>query len=249
MFKAVHLNVVRSEENQKNKILNDINFTFTKGKTYTILGKNGSGKTTLIKSLTKLLNKNTFHISGSVLWKNKNLLNLDILELQQVRRYEIRYVLQDLTANFDPLKKLKYYFDNSALTEQQITEQLKNFLLPKYDIISNLHSYEISGGMAQRFSLMLALSANPKLLILDEPTSAIDYTNINLVNLKLNEFRDLKGITLAVTQDINFARKISDEIAFLYEGELSNFKPTEEFFNNSSDTIQSSFINSYREMK
>ncbi len=106
-----------------------------------------------------------------------------------IRKTEIKYVLQDLTNNFDPLKKLKYYFEKSGIDENIISSDiLKSFLLPEYNIISKLYPYEISGGMAQRLSLMLAMLSNPKLLILDEPTSAIDYANINLIKIKLEDF-------------------------------------------------------------
>ena len=74
--------------------------------------------------------------------------------------------------------------------KRQFQQNLNEFLLPDYQTISNLYPYEISGGMAQRLSLMLAILPNPKLLILDEPTSAIDYANINLIKLKLIEFTE-----------------------------------------------------------
>ncbi|MCK7516378.1 MAG: ATP-binding cassette domain-containing protein [Ignavibacteriales bacterium] len=128
---------------------------------------------------------------------------------------KLNMFLQDLTNNYDPLKKLKYYFDIAGIDEKSIPIHLQSFLLPDYQTISNLHSYEISGGMAQRLSLMFAMLSNPKLLILDEPTSAIDYANINLIKLKLMDFKKTGGSVLIVTQDINFAKEISDQIAFL----------------------------------
>ncbi len=137
----------------------------------------------------------------------------------------------------------------SDFDKDYISEQLKSFLLPEYNIISKLHPYEISGGMAQRLSLMLSLLPNPELLVLDEPTSAIDYTNINLVNLKLKDFCTSSGSALVVTQDISFAKTISNEIAFLHGGKLSGFKLPEEFFNPLNNSVESSFIKSYEEMK
>lgn len=249
MFNVVQLNVSRDDGTEHIKVLNDINFSCDEGKIYTILGRNGSGKTTLVKAFTKLLNEDTFITSGEVLWQNKNLFSINITELQQIRKNKIRYVLQDLNNNFDPLKKIKYYLNKSGFNKDHISEQLKSFLLPEYKIISELHSYEISGGMAQRLSLMLALLPNPEFLILDEPTSAIDYTNINLVNLKLRDFCTAGGSALVVTQDINFAKKISDKIAFLHEGKLSEFRATEEFFNPAENGVESSFIKSYEEVK
>ncbi|MDP2366531.1 MAG: ATP-binding cassette domain-containing protein, partial [Ignavibacteria bacterium] len=156
MLKVDINNLIRRDSNGNVEVLHDIKFNIAEGKVYTILGKNGSGKSTLIKSLTNLLNENLFNVSGSVIWNGENIFLMSEDRLLKLRQKEISYVLQDLINNFDPLKKLKYYFDNSGFKLEIISEQLKSFLLPDYKTISQLHAYEISGGMAQRLSLMLA---------------------------------------------------------------------------------------------
>ena len=249
MVKVDLNNVIRRDLNGNVEVLKDIKFDIAEGKVYTILGKNGSGKSTLIKSLTNLLNENLFNVSGSVVWNGEDIFLMSEDRLLKLRRKEISYVLQDLTNNFDPLKKLKYYFDNSGFAEEIISEHLKSFLLADYKTISQLHAYEISGGMAQRLSLMFALLPNPKLLVLDEPTSAIDYTNINLVKLKLKEFTSNNNSALVVTQDIYFAKEISDEIAFLSNGSLSEFKSAETFFADVDDNNYSNFLKSFDMLK
>ena len=165
-----------------------------------------------------------------------------------IRKNEIRYVLQDLTNNFDPLKNIKYYFDISGLSEEPISKQLKELLLPDYKTISQLYPYEISGGMAQRLSFLFAILPKPKLIILDEPTSAIDYTNINLIKLKLDEHISLGNSALIVTQDIQFAERISDEIAFLANQTLTEFRTKESFFT-APDPSYLKFIETYNELK
>jgi ABC-type dipeptide/oligopeptide/nickel transport system ATPase component len=95
-----------------------------------------------------------------------------------------------------------------------------------------MYPYETSGGMAQRISLVLALSAQPGLIILDEPTSGIDVGIANLFLFKLKDFvSENNHSVLLVTQDIDFARKISNKIAWLSNGNLSEFKSVEDFFN------------------
>lgn len=230
-------------------IVEDISFYLNPGKIFTILGKNGSGKSTLIKSLTMLLDRRIYSTLGSVYWNSENIFQMNNERLLNLKKKEIRYVLQDLTNNFDPLKKLKYYFDKTGFSAEQISMQLKSFLLPDYDSISKLHSYEISGGMAQRLSLLLALLPKPKLIILDEPTSAVDYTNINLIKLKLKEFVATDSFALIVTQDIAFAKEVSDEIAFLQNGKLSEFVSTDSFFNLKSEDIHAGFLKSYYELE
>ena len=102
-----------------------INFTLNERKIYTILGKNGSGKSTLIKSLTGLLNNNVYKVNGNVFWFDENIFEMESSRLLALRKKEIKYVLQDLTNNFDPLKKLKYYFEKSELGEKAISTKLK----------------------------------------------------------------------------------------------------------------------------
>lgn len=249
MLKADIKKIILNNNNASRELLCNINFSLSDKKVYTILGKNGSGKSTLIKSLTGLLNKDIYKVDGKVFWHAKNIFEMENARLLSLRKREIKYVLQDLTNNFNPLKKLKYYFDNSDSDEKSLSTQLKSFLLPDYQTISNLHSYEISGGMAQRISLMLAMLPNPKLLILDEPTSAIDYANINLIKIKLVEFKQAGGSVLIVTQDINFAKGISDEIAFLHNNKLSKFIESTLFFNTAELKPYSEFLQSFKELQ
>jgi ABC-type dipeptide/oligopeptide/nickel transport system ATPase component len=237
------LTVLQNSHHQK--ILGNIFFDLGIGKIYTILGKNGSGKSTLIKSLTMLLNKNIYTTIGNVYWNNENIFQMNEERSLNLRKKEIRYVLQDLNNNFDPLKNIKYYFDKSGSTEEQISVELKNYLLPGYDSISNLHPYEISGGMAQRLSFMLALLPHPNLLILDEPTSAIDYSNVNLIKLKLKEIALNSDTALIVTQDIIFAKEVSDQIAYLDQGTLTEFVDVKSFFSESNSKKYQNFLSSF----
>ena len=249
MLKTHISKVILIYNNSDREVLRNINFCISKNMIYTILGKNGSGKSTLIKSLTGLLNNDLYKVDGKVFWFDDNIFEMKKERLLALRYSEIKYVLQDLTMNFDPLKTVKYYFDNSEMDEKSISVQLKSFLLPDYQTLSQLHSYEISGGMAQRLNLMLAMSQKPKLLILDEPTSAIDYININLIKLKLSEFKKIGGSALIVTQDISFAKEISDKIAFLHDNILSEFTDSVHFFKASDPSLHNTFLQSYKELQ
>jgi ABC-type glutathione transport system ATPase component len=237
------------DEESRQIILQNIKFDVEKGKIYSILGKNGSGKSTLIKSLTNLLPAAQYEIKGKVIFYETDLLHTSSETLQEIRKNKIRYVFQDVANSLDPLKKLKYYFHLSEAKREQIEEQLNFFLLPGYKKISDLHSYELSGGMAQRLLIVLALLANPDLIILDEPTSGVDYAVMNLILLKLKEFiKGKENSVLIVTQDINFARKSSDYIAYLSNGKLTNFLPPDEFILSTNDDEMKNFIQSYKEI-
>jgi ABC-type glutathione transport system ATPase component len=237
-----------SSDGKKN-ILQNINFEIEKGKVYLILGKNGSGKSTLIKSLTVLLPGNQYEVNGRVLIKETDLLNTSGEKLKEIRQNNIRYVFQDAVNSFDPLKKLQYYFDLSGINPIKIEQELFFFLLPTYKELSRLHSYELSGGMAQRLLIVLSLLANPDLLILDEPTSGVDYAVTNLILFKLKEFiKEKDKSVLIVTQDIDFAINSSDYIAFLSNGSLTGFLTPEDFMKSKSDDAMKKFIESFNEI-
>jgi len=246
---SVDINSVSILDVEKSRtILKDIKFDVDKGKVYTILGKNGSGKSTLIKSLTALLSADLYKVEGKILYDGSDILIASEEKLREIRKKHIRYVFQDAANSFDPLKKIKYYFELSNISPLKIEELLLFFLLPTYKKLSELHSYELSGGMAQRLLIVLALLANPDILILDEPTSGVDYAVMNIILLKMKNFvRDNDKSLLIVTQDINFALKSSDYIAYLSEGRLTKFCTANELLESPDERVNN-FINSFKEM-
>jgi ABC-type glutathione transport system ATPase component len=246
MLKVDIENITISNNNNTHLLLNNVNFELSKGKIYTILGKNGTGKSTLIKSLTMLLNENIFSVKGNIIWDKKNISECTADELLKIRKNQIRYVFQDAANSFDPLKTFQYYFDNSLADKNKINELLEYFLLPDYNEISRLYSYEVSGGMAQRLSMIFAFLAEPQLIILDEPTTGIDYAISNLLMLKIKKFtKEENNIVLIVTHDIIFSEKVSDELAFLSDGTLTQFNTKDEFFEKQDNDL----LNSIKEMQ
>lgn len=229
-------------------LLQNIRLDIEKGRIYSILGKNGSGKSTLIKSLTSLLAYDLYVVKGKILFEETNLLQTTEERLRDIRKNKIRYVFQDAANSLDPLKKIKYYFELTNVSPLKIEELLIYFLLPSYKKLSSLYPYELSGGMAQRLLFVLALLANPDLLILDEPTSGVDYAVMNLILLKMKNFvRDNDKSVLVVTQDINFAVKSSDFIAYLSDGNLSKFFSPDELLNSPDDKVKN-LIDSFKEI-
>ena len=223
-------------EDSSATLLKDIDFSIKKGEIYSVLGENGAGKSTLIKLLTKLLDERFFNIKAHVHFQENDIFSLENERLREIRKREIRYVFQDSVNSFDPLKTFKYYFEISEADKTSIDELLEYFLLPVRDKLYGLHPYEISGGMAQRVSIVLALLVKPSLLILDEPTSATDIPIANLIKIKLGEFiKNDSSSVLIITQDLKFASKVSDKIAYLNKGILSEFHKVNDIFTNKSD--------------
>src|ERR1035437_5990065 len=149
------------------------------------------------------LNKIVSGTAGSIIVDNIDITTATEDELMRIRREKIKYVFQDAANSFDPLRKLGYYFKRFKLDKNDSEELLSYFLLPRLNELSKMYPYELSGGMAQRFSFVISLLMNPELLILDEPTSGIDPAIANLYLLKIKEFiTGDKKTVLLVTQDI-----------------------------------------------
>jgi ABC-type multidrug transport system ATPase subunit len=226
------------------ELLHDINFTLQEKSIYTILGKNGSGKTTLIKSLGGLNDTKFYVIKGTILADSIDIITASPDELIRIKREKIKLVFQDAINSFDPLRKLDYYFKRFNTDTDNSEALLNYFLLPSLKELGGMYPYELSGGMAQRLSFVLALLMDPELLILDEPTSGIDPAIANLFLLKIKEFADNgKKTVLLVTQDISFAEAVGGYIAHISEGTLSPFIRSNEYFNSNN-----ALFNKSREM-
>jgi ABC-type dipeptide/oligopeptide/nickel transport system ATPase component len=249
MLKVSINNLLLKQQSGFKTVIKDLSFSLPPNNIYTIVGKNGSGKSTLIKSLTGLLDKRFYTFDGAVLFNSQNIFSINQNELLELRRKKIKYVFQDAVNSFDHLKKLKYYFDRIAKDLNETEELLKYFLLPGSDKLFKLYPYEISGGMAQRVSLVLVLLSHPQLIILDEPTSGIDSPISSLILMKLKEFVSSgQNSVLLVTQDLLFAKMISDKIAFLIDGNLTEFNSVPDFFANSGNEKLNLFLSSYSEI-
>lgn len=241
--------ILSTKDDFKTILISNVEFEIAKSSIFSIVGENGTGKTTFIKSITGLLDKRFYKVYGKVIFEGKDILSMSKEDLRLLRQHKIKYVFQDAKNSFDQLKKIGYYFNALNSSSEDINEILDYFLLPSSNELFRLYPYEISGGMAQRISLSLALLAKPSLVILDEPTSGIDSAIANLFLLKLKEYVENNSSSiLLVTQDFTFAEKISDKIAMLSDRKLSDFLTPQEFFNSKDIMQKNDLLPSYFEL-
>lgn len=242
MITVDNLEIHSSRLNGFIPILHPVSFKLTPNGIYSVVGKNGSGKTTLIKALTGIADR-SFIIKGKVYFNNI-LIGADPAVLKQLRKKNIKYVFQDSVNSFDPLKKLKYYFTPFVKTEA-FNQLMNEFLFSDPHKTIDLYPHQLSGGMAQRLSFILALLYDPDLLILDEPTSGIDYPIINLMLHAIKRYAAGESKTvLLVTHDFLFAERTDGKTALLENGQLSDFTDTNTFFRQ-----HSTLLNIYKELK
>lgn len=215
--------------NSKEILLKDFNQSFEAGNIYSILGSNGSGKTTFFNVIADIYDPRFFKLDAEISYDDFKLDSNDQQSVQRFRHENIRYIFQDSINSFDPLKKLNYFFKKFEKHQSEIDSLLDFFELPIYEEIKKKHIYELSGGMAQRIQIIIALLAKPKFIFLDEPTSSLDYPIARLVSEKIKEFTKINNsICLIITQDARFALNCSDKIGILKDKEILEFKSASE---------------------
>jgi peptide/nickel transport system ATP-binding protein len=207
-------------------IVDNVNISIFEGETIAVVGESGSGKSLTALGLSGLLPKNIFQSSGNVNWKGTS-----YKQLKKFLGDEITFVFQEPYSSFDPLKKIKdqmiesfLYFKKGSYEE---AIQKAVYLLERVGItdqLDRLDSYpnQLSGGMLQRVSIAMALMTDPKLIILDEPTSAIDVTiQVQIIEL-LKELKSKMNLSLFfISHDLGIVSYLSDRVYVLYAGQVA----------------------------
>lgn len=223
------------------KVLNDINFTFYKGKIHAIVGESGCGKTMSVMSVLKLLPKNSKVLSGEILFEGLDLLKLSEKEIRKIRGRKIALIPQDPMTSLNPLYTVENQLIETIMLHNDISrdealnkaiEVLKSVEFPNPEDRIKSHPHELSGGMKQRVIIAMALAANADILIADEPTTALDVT-IQAQILKLLEKIKEQGKTIVlITHDLGVVARYSDDISIMYLGNVVERAQSDELFKN-----------------
>lgn len=214
------------------KAVNDIQFTVQRGQTLGIVGESGCGKSTLARTIMGLQTPT----SGEILFEGKNISSLTGNELRRLRQ-DIQMVYQDPFTSLNPRMSageiiaapLKAFKKTENLTDR-VEELLTLVGLQATD--GQKFPHEFSGGQRQRIGIARALALNPKLLILDEPVSALDVSvQAQVINL-LEKLQAELGLTYVfIAHDLSIVKHISDKVAVMYLGEILELSPSEKLYN------------------
>lgn len=223
------------------KVLNDINFTFYKGKIHAIVGESGCGKTMSVMSVLKLLPKNSKVLSGEILFEGLDLLKLSEKEIRKIRGRKIALIPQDPMTSLNPLYTVENQLIETIMLHNDISHNeafkkaidvLKSVEFPNPEDRIKSYPHELSGGMKQRVIIAMALAANADILIADEPTTALDVT-IQAQILKLLEKIKEQGKTIIlITHDLGVVARYSDDISIMYLGNVVERAQSDELFKN-----------------
>jgi len=230
------------------ELLHDVSFSVNEGEVIAIVGESGSGKTTLLKALTHLFPYQTdIFVRGRVCFNGTNILALDDAALKGVRRSSIRYVFQEPGSVLNPALRIQaqiHLFDSVDPSKDHETERdsagrdsrASYFAeMGIEDLTHVLRSFphELSVGMLQRLSIAIAISARPKLLLCDEPTSAVDLiARHQILDLLCTFCRSHRMALIMTTHDLGVARTYADRIIVLYAGRIVEEATNAKFFEN-----------------
>jgi oligopeptide/dipeptide ABC transporter ATP-binding protein len=213
--------------------VDDVTFTLNEGETLGLVGESGCGKTTLARTVMRLVEPT----AGTLRFRGKDVTHCSRRDLRPLRR-EMQMVFQDPYASLNPRKRIGQIVGTPLRLhsgakrediEQRVCDLLERVgLHPEH---ANRFPHEFSGGQRQRIGVARALAVDPKLIVLDEPVSALDVSiQAQIINL-LDDLQDDLGLSyLFVAHDLSVVRHVSDRIAVMYLGKLMELSPAEELY-------------------
>lgn len=223
------------------RVVDEASFDVARGQIVGLVGESGCGKTVSSLAILRLLSSPPAHIvGGSIRFDGRELLDADFNELRRTRGREISMVFQDPLASLDPSFTIGNQLQEAMRLHEKLSrtaararsvELLKSVHIPDPERRLSAYPHQLSGGMRQRVMIAMALSCSPRLLIADEPTTALDVTiQAQIVEL-LQELRaEMDLAVLFVTHDLALISELSDEVAVMYAGEVVEQAPTTELF-------------------
>jgi len=234
-----NLSVEYVSEKSSLNALDNISIDLDENEILGIVGESGSGKSTLIKSIMRILSAPGLITSGEVIFDNKDILKMSDNELSEIRWKGISLVKQKALNSLNPVAKIGHqlalpYTFHLGLSKSESQEKARRLLdLINIDqIYFDSYPHELSGGMRQRVIIAIALALEPKLVIMDEPTTALDViTEHEIINSIRRLQQELKFSVIFITHDLNLLLQFADKICVLYDGKLVDY--------GSTDTIKS----------
>ncbi len=223
------------------KAVNKANINTRDGKTTAIVGESGSGKSVTSLAIMGLLDKSSIEkISGEINFEGKNLLKSSPEEFRHIRGNEISMIFQEPMTSLNPALKVGYQMsevfrthfkmDKKTAKEKSI-EMIKKVEIPRPEEVYNSYPHELSGGMRQRIMIAMALSSSPKLLIADEPTTALDVTiQKEVLELMKKLKEDMNTSIIFITHDLGVVSDIADYVNVMYAGKLVERAKAEDIF-------------------
>lgn len=236
----------------------NMNFSIDKGEALGIVGESGSGKSVSVKSILRILPKNGHVSKGEIIFDNKNILELSDEEFRKIQGNEISIIFQDPMTALNPLKTIGFHIDEVLIRHMNMSksdarkrtiELLKLVEIPNPIQRVNQYPHQFSGGMRQRVMIALSLACNPKLLIADEPTTALDVTIQSQILRLLKKLQKEQDMTIIlITHDLAVVYSMCKNIIVMYGGLIMEKGSREEVFKDPKHPYTKALLNSIPDM-
>ena len=220
--------------------VNDVSFDLMPGRTMAIVGESGSGKSVLSRAILRLLPEATTRRSGQIVFDRKDLAALDEPDLRKVRGKDIAMIFQDPMSSLNPVltieqqigEVLELHLGMAAAERRQRTiALLRSVGIAAAEQRLREYPHQLSGGLRQRVMIAMALACRPRLLIADEPTTALDVTiQMQILVLLKRQQRETGMAMIFISHDLAAVGGIADEVAVMYGGRFVEQAPTDAFF-------------------
>ena len=225
------------------KAVDGVSFDLESGKTFAIVGESGSGKSITALSIMGLLPNNLAQVDrGKIIFSEQDLLTLEEKEMRKIRGNNISMIFQEPMTSLNPVYDLAFQISEVIMLHQNKNKQdARKIAIEMLDLVGipepqkriNSFPHELSGGMRQRAMIAMALSCNPKILIADEPTTALDVTIQAQIIELMQELQKKLGMSIVfITHDLGVVSEISDYVMVMYLGNTMEIAETNEIFSN-----------------
>lgn len=253
-----NLTIQFQSDNDIIQAVNGVNFTIKNGETLGLIGETGAGKTTTALSILNLVPQPQGKImSGEILLDGQDVLKKNVLELRAMRGNDVAMIFQDPMTALNPVKKVGVQIAEGIrlhqnCSKQEALERAKDML----EIVgisrdrANEYPHQFSGGMKQRVVIAIALACQPKFLIADEPTTALDVTiQAQVLDLMRTLRRKFNMSMLMITHDFGIVAETCDRVAVMYAGEIVEMGTLEDVFESHKHPYTKGLFNSIPDME
>lgn len=212
------------------KAVNGVSYSVEPGKTLGVVGESGSGKSVSAMSILKLLDGNGYIDSGSIIFDGRDLADVSLKDMCKIRGNDISVIFQEPMTSLNPIFTVERQLSEPFRIHQnmskkeaavKVVEMLKDVRIPNPEAVAKQYPHQLSGGMRQRVMIAMALACQPKLLIADEPTTALDVTIQAQILKLMNALKQEKGTSiLFITHDLGVINEMADDVAVMYCGQV-----------------------------
>lgn len=251
ILEVKNLNMVYETLEGSVAAVKNVSFSLKEGESFGIVGESGCGKTSVAMSLLQLQADNGKIVSGEIIFDGQDIVKLNENELRDVRWSGISIVFQGAMNSWNPVVKIgeqireairEHYPDKTKEENTVKINELFN-IVGLDSSIADRYPHELSGGMKQRAVIALALSCDPKLIIADEPTTALDVVIQDQILNEIRKVQDLLGLSLIyISHDIAVIAEMTDNMAVMYAGRIVEKGPTKDVFANPKHSYTQSLL-------